>query len=314
MTQRKRTGTTDQTRKRTLRKSRGIEFEEDARSAYLKRLQEDKEFILESERIERALKELAMNYPAIYARFFRRATYLSLFIRDRFETLVTATWPNRAKEILQDYANYSRRFRVWMKRRGDGSFRVIAQGPFSSKSRISIVNGNSRAVDPEASDVPVFFNELYADDDLPVPTPQLEDILAAGKARFVQIDDQSGQNVLHDIELHAYDPEAVTFILHNSKRPYVFCLVGENVTIDKTWKAAGTVINSLQAKLYGRRKAGRPRKIKKLKKAIDLRKGDASAPLKERAFDLDLNVKNLASNQVYLSRLNATLRPKKPQD
>jgi hypothetical protein len=315
MARRKTVGKLKQTGKPGLKNSRDIEIEEEARAAYLARLQEDKVFLIESERIESELKELAMNYPATYVKFFKRFSYLSLQLRDEFEKFLGEKVPStRAKQILQDYADYSRRFRVWLTRRGDGPTRVMAKGPFNSKYRIDIVGGVSRSPDPEAKGVPVFFDGLYADDDLPVPTPQLEEILATGKAKFVQVDDKSGRNVLHDIEATAYDPEAVTVILHNSKRRYLWCLVGENVTIEKTWKAAGAAINSLQAKLYGRRKAGRPRKIKKLKKAIDLRKRDETVPLKQKAFNLDPTATNLATNQVYLSRVNKAVQPQRPQE
>jgi hypothetical protein len=317
MARQKSVGKTKPTGRRRLKKSRDIEITEEARATYLARLQKDAVFLIENARIETELKELAMNHPAIFVKFFNRFSYLSLLIRDDFEKFVSETWSNRAKEILQDYANYSRRFRVWLTRRSDGSFRVVPNGPFNSKFRIDIVGGQSQPADPEKSGVPVIFDELYADNNLRVPTLHSEEILATGRAKFVQVEDKSGRTVLHDIEAIAYDPQAVTFILHKSNRDYLFCLVGENVTIEGTWKAAGAAVNSLQAQLYGRRKAGRPRKIEKLKKAIDLRQRGGSTSQKEKAFNLEPDAKNLASNQAYFSRLNRTLqqrRSKEPRD
>jgi hypothetical protein len=140
MARQKSVGKTKPTGRRRLKKSRDIEITEEARATYLARLQKDAVFLIENARIETELKELAMNHPAIFVKFFNRFSYLSLLIRDDFEKFVSETWSNRAKEILQDYANYSRRFRVWLTRRSRmAHFESFQMGPSTRSFALTLL-------------------------------------------------------------------------------------------------------------------------------------------------------------------------------
>lgn len=131
----------------------------------------------------------------------------------------------------------------------------------------------------------------------------------------MQLDDTRGKSALHQIEDIAYDPDSVTFILHKSSRDYLFCLVGEKVPVDSLWRDAGKAVNSLQLKLYGRKKAGRPRVLGKWKKATELRERQDGKSLKERAFELipnqQGNAANLRSAQSLLSKAGKKTKPKR---
>jgi hypothetical protein len=252
----------------------------------------------------------------VFDRFFREFSELSVRLRSEELERFLEESPAGARRILQDYIAYARRFRVWFIRR-QGSFRIMVTGPWQTKFRAQLVDGLFREIDPEPPGVEVFENERYVDDDLPVPTEQLEQLLASGKAKFVQLDDTRGKSALHQIEDIAYDPDSITFILHKSSRDYLFCLVGENVPVDSLWRDAGKAVNSLQLKLYGRKKAGRPRVLGKWKKATELRERQDGRNLKEKSFELIPNPKdkpatpaNLASAQSFMSKARKKMKSK----
>src|ERR1019366_424913 len=293
-----------------------IDGMEEAWRARKARLSGDKVFDEETKRIETALNELLNMYPAVFDRFFREFSELSVRLRSEELERFLEESPAGARRILQDYIAYARRFRVWFIRR-QGSFRIMVTGPWQTKFRAQLVDGLFREIDPEPPGVEVFENERYVDDDLPVPTEQLEQLLASGKAKFVQLDDTRGKSALHQIEDIAYDPDSITFILHKSSRDYLFCLVGENVPVDSLWRDAGKAVNSLQLKLYGRKKAGRPRVLGKWKKATELRERQDGRNLKEKSFELIPNPKdkpatpaNLASAQSFMSKARKKMKSK----
>jgi hypothetical protein len=192
-----------------------IDGMEEAWRARKARLAGDKVFDEETKRIETALNELLNMYPAVFDRFFREFSELSVRLRSEELERFLEESPAGARRILQDYIAYARRFRVWFIRR-QGSFRIMVTGPWQTKFRAQLVDGLFREIDPEPPGVEVFENERYVDDDLPVPTEQLEQLLASGKAKFVQLDDTRGKSALHQIEDIAYDPDSITFILHRA--------------------------------------------------------------------------------------------------
>lgn len=276
-----------------------------ARNARLADLDGDKVFFEETSRIQSDLREVLNNYPGVFDRFFREFSELSVRLSSIELDQFLKEIPRRASEVFLNYIAYARRFRVWFTWRR-GAFKIWPSGPWQQKFRAKVADGFLREIGPEAPGVEVIENERYVDDDLPVPTPELEKLLGSGRARFFQLEDQSGKSVLHQIEEIAYEPESITFIRHKSNRDYLFCLVGENVPIDSLWREAGKVANSLQAQLYGRRRVGRPRKLEKWKKAIGIRERQTGAPLKESAGQLlgekESSAANFRSAQVFLSK------------
>jgi hypothetical protein len=286
---------------------------EKARSARLAYLDGDKLFFEETRRIQNDLKEVLNNYPGTFERFFQSFSELSVRLESVDLDQFLEKMPQRAREILLDYIAYARRFRVWFTWQ-KGAFRIWASGPWQQKFRAKVADGFLREIDPEAPGVEVIENQRYVDDDLTVPTPELEKLLGSGRAKFFQLEDQSGKSILHQIEEIAYEPESITFIRHKSSRDYLFCLVGENVPIDSLWREAGKVANSLQSQLYGRKRVGRPPKLEKWKKAIGIRERQNGAPLKESAGQLlgeqESSAANFRSAQVFLSKSARKIAPK----
>jgi hypothetical protein len=301
------------------RRARAREIENDweageqSRRAKLRRLQKDSAFIIETEKMEAKLSEFKRANPAAFRRFFQRFGYPALFRPGKVETILRESVEKpEEQDTLRDYIRYASRFQVWLRPRNN-SFEMSVQAPFESKFRVDLVDGRCQSADPDVvSDSPeVIFEDLYADDNVEVPDTNLADLLGAGKAKLVQLDDKKGRSVLNEIESFAYDPAALTFILHKSEKPYVFVLVGEKVAMDTTWKAAGKVVNALQKKLYGRSKAGRPRNIPKLRKAIKVLKRNDGRSQKQKAYaELDPNpAKSTRSPEVYLSQVRAKITP-----
>jgi hypothetical protein len=286
-----------------------IEAAEKARKTRLRGLREDKAFIVETERMTAELTRLSEEHPEIFRSFFKHFVYLMLFRPGKLEKALEKVKRPQAKEVLREFAKYASRFQVWIKRSGK-SFRISARVPSGSKFRANLVDGRCCPMNPEAPGVEVIFDGLYDDDTLGIPVPQLEGLLRSGDAKLVQLDDKSGSSVLNALESFAYEPAALTFILHNSERPYLFLLVGEKIETDTTWRDAAKVVTALQHKLYGRRKAGRPANVKKLRKAIYLRK-QKGVDLKQQAYKLDpkpVGTRGPEVNQVYLSQVGKQVK------
>jgi hypothetical protein len=297
--------------KRAVKSSDNIDLMEEARKARRAILDRDKVFLDETQRIEGELNRLLNDFPGVFAKFFREFGELSVRLQNPdLEQFLTQS-PARAREILQSYIAYTRRFRVWFLRR-NGKFKIYPAGPWQTKFRAQLVDGFFSELNPEAPGVEVVESARYADYDLPVPTAELQQLLSSGKAKLLQLDDKRGKSAIHEIEDIAYDPDSITFILHKSDRPYLFCLVGENVGVDSLWRKAGKAVNSLQIQLYNRRKVGRPRELNKWKKAAQLRERPDSKPLKEKAFELlddpENKPANLGSAQSFLSKAGKRTR------
>ena len=275
---------------------------ERARNARVARLKRDPQFFDESTRIKTDLKEVLNNYPGLFDKFFRQFSELSVRLGSKDLDRFLNEIPGRAREILLDYIAYARRFRVWLTWQ-KGSFKTRLTGPWQTKFRAQLADGFLREIRPEEPGVMVFENERFVDDDLNTPTDELEKLRLSGQVKYFQLEDGNGKSAFHQIEDIAYDPESITFILHKGSRDYLYCLVGENVPIDSLWRDAGTAVNSLQLQLYGRKKAGRPRKLGKWKKAAKLREEPEGKSLKEKAFELlDTSTGTLASAQSFLSK------------
>jgi len=288
-----------------------LDLDEQIREAKLAELEKDKVFLIETAKVLTELSALRRDQRPAFDLFFKRFSYLALIRQPEKLETVLAQIEFGARDVLQRFTAYASRFKVWLKR--GSTLSVLPQPPFRPNLRANLVNGRCESADPEEPGVPVIFDYIFDDDDAQIPSAKLAELEQKGLARFMQVEDKIGRSALNDIEGCAYDPGAVTFILHQAERPYIHVLVGENVRTDDQWKAAGKVINDLQKKLYGRSKAGRPRNVAKLKRAIGLLSAPTSALKQLAYYGLDStpeNANDLAANQVYLSRVSRLVRRK----
>ena len=137
--------------------------------------------------------------------------------------------------------------------------RASVQPPFTNKFQGQLIDGRFVDVGLEP-----LMEEWATLDVLEIDTPNadLKKMMDSGRANYVEVHDRSGTSALNDLERIAYNPNKLTFIIHNpgSKMPCIFLLLGERTECRKDLRKAEKIINALQRKLYGRVKSGKPPK------------------------------------------------------
>jgi hypothetical protein len=173
------------------------------------------------------------------------------------------------RAALLRYLEYASRFGVYMVRRARKErtkFAVRGIVPKGEKFHVRVVEDHLEPAAGMPEDEP--FVEYFPSDTLPA-VPELQNAISEGAARFVQIEDDSFSMILSELEEFAYSPDAITFIVHRAERPYLFCLMGEQVTQPQL-RAALPAVSAILRKYYNRGKAGRPRDRVREKKAQNL--------------------------------------------
>jgi hypothetical protein len=296
--------------------------DEAARARKLALLESDKVYRAETEKIDARLLELQKTNPELFRSLFRDGGYLAAFRPD-----MLAGWMSEAKnederQIVRAFWFYTVRFQVWRSpesknrivtgKPGEG-FRSYVNAPYRTRFRARLVNGECQMMKPEPG-VEMVFVDLYEDDN-PLPDPAVEEWLAGGRAMVVRLGDLKGRSVLNEIESFAYDPNAVTLIVHDSVMPYLFLLVGEMATVEEV-RAAATVLTALRKRFYGRSRRGRPTNVAKLAQRIEKLKQKDGKSQKAKAFEMldpaDYRKPTdvLKSAEVKLSQTKKTIQPR----
>jgi hypothetical protein len=102
------------------------------------------------------------------------------------------------------------------------------------------------------------------------------------KAKFLQIEDEDWSSALSEIERLAYEPNGITFIVHNARYPYLFVLLGEALRLEDLRQLL-PVIEKLRNKYQGRVNRGRPANAKVL--AADLKTLSEPTSMKQKAIE-----------------------------
>jgi hypothetical protein len=293
---------------RPVREAAARDFEETQRrrEEKLRQLEKDKEFITETARIQNMLSTQRLNDPQVFTDILRRITYLGIFLTPhKVERELKQIRDKRTKMVFQEYIRYCSRFHVSLQQ-VNSSFRVVPQPPFKSKFRVLVVDGRFRPYAPAyRCEKELVYSDLYASARVEFH-PILEQMIKDGTAVGVMVKDKSGRSALNELEAFAYDPEKLTFVLHDAKQRHVYCLIGEKVSVDKVWKKAAKLVTALQREFYGRSKAGRPRNVPELQRTI--------AQLVQKRSLKDIAIENVtalgkptekavAAEQVKLSRV-----------
>jgi hypothetical protein len=239
---------------------------EEEQARRLDALRRDSAFVRETAKIQKDLVQLQKQKPETFRAFYKEFSHFHVYNPVRIKKMLDRAKDDDAKLILQNYVKYVSRFQVRLYR-SNGSFQLVPLAPYKAKFHVRVTNGKleagSEAVRKEYDPV---WDDLYAADELLIPD-ELDKLIKGGHAKVVQVDDHQGQSVLNQLESIAYRNDALTFILHHTKhQKYIFCLVGESVTTDETWRQAGKVITALQKQFYGRTKAGRPAHLSQKRK------------------------------------------------
>jgi hypothetical protein len=285
------------------------ERQERYRTATLRRLSQDKDFLLETVRVKESLLKLVKINPTLFRTLFRRLTPLILMNRSHVKKLLREVGNGEARGILRDYVRYTSRFKVRMVRT-KRSFRPQPFDPPEGKFHARIVDGR---LHPARGEKPreAMYEYLFLDEAMSV-VPELEELIECGHARFLTLDDADGSSLLSEIEHFGYQPSGLTFIVHKTHHPRVYLLIGENLSTENVLGTAGKVLTALQKALFGKKKSGRPTSISRLKKAI--RASRLALPPKHQAFQIEQKkgtATALETDERYLRRVKAHLNPRR---
>jgi hypothetical protein len=263
-------------------------------------LARDKQFVIETARLQPRLEEALAKHEKHMRVFFRTFSYpigvRLIEVKKFLENLERKQLKNLLGRYLKYVARFGTVFRLRSKR---PHFRLEYLIPWGSKFHVRLVKGHFEPADGYHGDEEPF-EYFFESDRLKVPSV-LGKHIASGKAKFVRIDDVSWSSALSRLEYFAYYPEGLTFVLHNAEQPYLLCLIGEKVT-DSIWREASRVRSALLRASFERGKAGRPTNIPRLREAIRTR---------NRPGLLKGNItpeKSFYSEQSYISRVGSTLR------
>lgn len=268
-------------------------------------LEQDKIYVVETERLTRALEKAYKQNPKAVRLFFCQFSHPTPFQLPRIQEFIDGQKSKNLQRALKKYISYVARFSVVMiLEKKKLHFRPIILPQGGSKFHVKLVSGHFEPVRPVSEESA--FSDFFESESV-VVSDQLRKLIESGSAKFFRIDDACGSSVLSELESVAYYPEGITFVLHKAEQPYLFCLVGEKVS-DHTWRRASKAVKAFQREYFERGKAGRPPNLKELKKGFALDR--SPGPLKEKAASLGPGEteKDLRRKQVQLSRIRKRLR------
>jgi hypothetical protein len=293
-----------------LRRARQREWEQihqihaQRRRQLWKYLCSDRDFVLETARLRYNLTLHYRNDPKILQSFFKGGYFT---IPSEFETelkRISDIADVNFRTLLERYLRYTIRFQVYfvlppatprrVKRVCPFRIRMLRSG--NSMFRARIKGGRLRPVGPyDPDNEPA--SEAFAIESISVPDALKKMINppppglnskrnrpVVPSANFLLIEDDNGTSMLCDLLRLSYSPETITFVqVNGGETPYLFCVIGENVSIDSVWRQAGVAVKQMQVQLYKRERAGRPVKLTTLKKGMNsLLRSSQFAPLKSK--------------------------------
>jgi hypothetical protein len=290
---------TPEQRKAVAEVHRWFDAQDDDRSARLRKLKKDKDFVTETASLQHDLITLRNKDAKVFLKVFRSLGPLSsLSSSARNKWLRKVTDP-ASQQIFSDYIRYVARFKVELDFRHD--FRPRPFGPPSGIAmHARIEDGHLQWAEEGPEPGEMVYDYLFLDEKMEI-IPALAELIGSGGARLLQVDGGGGTSLLQELEYLTYDPSKLAFIIHRGDQPRVYCLIGEAVSTDKLWRDAGKVVTALQKALYGRQKAGRPANLKRRTKAIRLVRSSESP--KDQAFAIQpvpKTERDLESRQHYL--------------
>ncbi len=269
-----------------------------SREERMRQLGSDPSFKYELESIRAQLVDLQKQMPDVVRKFFGKHTS-SGFDSESTQKLIAGIQPP-AQQVLQRYASFSARFRVGLRFK-NGTFAVTAR-PITDHVATAVISG-SRLVPPQELGNDLIHDNLFGEgNELPVNFPALPGV------RIVTLKEPRRNSLFNVIENHFYDPFSLTFVVHEGYQPFLYCLIGENISVNKVWKRAAKAVTYYQKFLYSRSRRGRPTNIDKFDRAVkELRE---PGPIKSKAADLMPEPSKFDSTRVYLSKVRKRLNHK----
>jgi hypothetical protein len=283
----------------------------------------DRDFVLETARLKYNLTVQYRESHSVLGEFFDPSYWITAGDVKTELKRISEISNSHLRHVMERYLRYAIRFRVYMRlqpKRGDREricpFCVHLIDSDGVKFHALIEDGKLMPVGSYSEDDTA--SDAFASDSLEVP-PALEELISPKKppvnrrmpdvamtslinassgapnptiarsqsflprAKFVLVEHDDKESLLHDLLDLSYTPEALTFVQVAGATPYMLCIIGENVAIDTVWRQAGAAVKQLQVQLYERQRAGRPLKRSALKKGmIQLLQGSRFTPLKTK--------------------------------
>jgi hypothetical protein len=279
---------------------------EKQREVRQKALENDEQYVLMRAHLEREIVKAYSSHPAEISSFFRQFSLPSAFAMRNVKDELKKIADVRLRRILEDYIVFSNRFRVQFRLNGNTpSVKALVLGPPGKKFHVKLVGAHLEPVrNQPLPDEP--YSDFFEVENFAV-LPEIQELIDRGDATFVQIEDSDGYSLLKDLEGFAYKDDGVAFLLHRAEQPYLLCLFGEKAN-KQLLARAGKGLSAFQREFFQRGQGGRPRKMQKLKDALELEKKYGST--KSKAIDLVGDASKSKAGEVYLSKLRGKLKKK----
>jgi hypothetical protein len=243
----------------------------------------------------KAVNEFFGRYPKPSA---TNLSEVSSFIRN-------ATHNQAVRRALRIYLDFAKRFSVYMRFEKQPPYFHIESDRLPGVKFYGIVMGGHivpwTVANPEADVDPEFADFQNQDGAVPKGSGPL---LSSGQMKWLKIVDQHGKSHLAEIIRIAYDPDAITFILYESRQPFLFSLIGENVT-NKEWKEAAKIRTKFQQEHWLTATRGRQPNLQR--HAMQYGALAKPGPMKNKAIDLA----GVNSTQKQIDSMARALRRRK---
>lgn len=271
--------------------------------ARLRSLEDDKEYVLQSDDIKRRLEQAYGTHPKDVTAFFGSFSFPSPFAARKINMMLNSINDEKVRRSLKDYAHFANQFGVQFRlstNTNPPTFRTVVQTPDGEKFHVKIVGDHLEPGNPDPT-VPIdSFSELF-------PAPKLkilgeaQALVDKGEATFTQIDDGPKYSILKDLEMFAYKDDGVAFFIHNNEgQLYLGCIFGEKMTKQQLHDM-GPTVTEFQRKYFDRTAGGRPPDMDRLKKTLEIDK----KPISNKAKAIELaegDEKKIRSMEVKLSK------------
>jgi Raf kinase inhibitor-like YbhB/YbcL family protein len=274
--------------------------------ARLRELNADKEFLIRTADRQKELSDAYKQNPDAVQEFFKRFSLTSSFGEAKVRDYLAEIDDQTLRRAFENYVSYANRFRVSLRLRTSPlEFRVSPWMPPGNKFHVKIVGDHLEGAG-ETPDWVDAYAESFPAPSMDVP-PAIQDLIHEGKATFVRVDDHGGYSMLKGLEDFAYKDDGVAIIHHDAEQPYLICIFGEKMT-KETLADLGKAVTEFQQEHFHRSRGGRPPKLDRLKKRLEVDAKPISN--KEKAAELaeGEGEKKIKVEEVNLSRLRAKRR------
>ena len=270
-------------------------------------LASDKEFIWETARLKYNLNILLADHETVVKKFFPVRFMPDAFSPIRYSAAIKSVEDKQLRRVLRRYTRYVSRFRVVMElhpKQPRFRVRMIDADP-RSKFHVKVSRSHFEPLNEPPEDDTAHVSEFFGAEYLPIGS-QMQSLIDKGAAKCVWIEDPNKTSLFTQLMDFGYSPHQLTFVVVRSSQPYIFCVLGEAVRVEKEWHEAGKVVSELQEHLYRRVHVGRRPQMRQLRKrlAILLRRHGTD---KDLAFLIAGPRSNLYSVMSALSQLRQRL-------